>query len=203
MDQGKRGYAVMSFVFLLLYGGTYGLLLLLFGGPVSFSPKEVLGLVFLLLPAVAALFLMLRRHKAAAVLMTLALVWTLIGQVPEIPRYLEPNGYLATYNEAIGYTEYIPRGYVVLPILNILAAACFSAALYLRGRPALILALLSALAEQAYMVLNMAATAYVTGHPTPFFVFFPFNYAMGALFAGLYLYSLRRKSQSKKDPGDL
>ena len=74
MDQGKRGYAVMSFVFLLLYGGTYGLLLLLFGGPASFSPKEVLGLAFLLLPAVAALFLMLRRHKAAAVLMTLALV---------------------------------------------------------------------------------------------------------------------------------
>lgn len=85
---------------------------------------------------------------------------------------------------------------MVLPILSILAAAFFAAALYFRGWPAMVLAVLAAGLELAYMVLQIMSTAYVTGHPTPLNVMFPFNYAMGALFAGLWLFTLRKKRSS-------
>ena len=190
MENEKHGYAVAAFVFLLLYGGIFSLLVLLFGGYDSFGMGEVLALGYLLLPAVSGLFLMLRKPRIAAVLMTLVLVLTLVQEIPEILRYLEPNGYLATFDEATGYTEYIPRQFAVLPILSILAALSFAGALYLRGWPAMVLAVLAAVAELAYMVLQIMSMAYVTGHPTPLNVMFSFNYAMGAIFAGLYLFSL-------------
>ena len=95
-------------------------------------------------------------------------------------------GYLATYDEYSGYAEYIPRGFVAVPILSILAALLFAAALYLRGKAALVVALLSALAELAYLNLRFAAMAYVTGHPGPD-ALFPLQLALAALFTGLYL----------------
>ena len=190
MDREIRGFAAASLAFLLLSGGVLSLLVLLFGWYESFGLSEALSLSNLLLPAVAGLLLVLRRPRLAALVMTLVLVITLVLELPEIPRFLAPEGYLAAYDEAANHTEYIPREYVVLPILDILVALFFAAALYFRGWPALILAVLAAAAELAYMVLNLASLAYVTGHPTPFHLSIPLNYALGALFAGLYLHSL-------------
>ena len=45
------------------------------------------------------------------------------------------------------------------------------------------------------MVAQIASIAYITGHPTGFNVFFPLNFALGALFAGLYLFSLRKRER--------
>ena len=45
------------------------------------------------------------------------------------------------------------------------------------------------------MVEQIASIAYITGHPTGFNVFFPLNFALGALFAGLYLFSLRKRER--------
>ncbi len=70
----------------------------------------------------------------------------------------------------------------------------FAAALYLRGWPALTLALLSAAAELAYMNRSLAAMDYVTGHPGPN-ALFPIGLALGALFAGLYLRSLGSRAE--------
>lgn len=199
MNRENRGFAAASFVFLLLSGGVLSLLSLLFGWYDGFGLREALSLGNLLLPAVAGLLLVLRRPKPAALVMTLVLLIVLVLELPEIPRYLGPEGYLATYDEAANYTEYIPREYVTLPILDILVALVFAAAMYLRGRSALILAVLAAGAELAYMVLNIASLAYVTGHPTPFHLIIPLNYALGALFAGLYLRSLGKQTGEIKE----
>lgn len=85
MENEKHGYAVAAFVFLLLYGGVFSLLVLLFGWYDSFSLNELLTLGYLLLPAVAGLFLVLRKPKVAAALLTLTLIGTLVMELPEIP----------------------------------------------------------------------------------------------------------------------
>lgn len=192
-NKGTYALAVPAGIFLLLYGLISVICMLgFFATPVL---ETFLDWTRYLLPGLAGLFLILRKPRAAAILMALAAAAVLLRELPEIPRYLEPNGYLANPWVKIEYAEYIPRKYVILPILSILAALCFAAALFLRGWPSLLLSLCAAAAELAYMVEQIASIAYVTGHPTGFNVFFPLNFALGALFAGLYLFSLRKRER--------
>ena len=190
-DLGNGGHAVLAGIFLLLYGLPYMLLGLLWYR--LFFLEAPLQMCSFLLPALAGLFLLLRKPRIAVILMTLAAVIVLAGELPEIPRYLEPEGYLATYDESIGYTEYIPRQFVAVPILHILTFLLFAAALYLRGKPAEILSFCAAAAALLYMNQQLASTAYVTGHPTPLNLL-PFFYAVGAIFAGLWRRSLKKTS---------
>ena len=198
-NREARVYAVLAGVFLLLYGLISAFLMR--GFFAALTLESFLTWMRYLLPGLAGLFLILRKPKVAAILMALAAVAVLLQELPEIPRYLEPNGYLANPNEEIEFAEYIPVKYVILPILSILTALCFAAALFLRGWPSLLLSLCAAAAELVYMVEQIASVAYVTGHPTPFNIFFPFNYAMGAIFAGLYMKTLTKWPFAKSATG--
>lgn len=198
MKNEKNGYAILSGVFLLLPFVLLLMFFVLYRNLLAEASFLLYAAARVILPALAGIFLILRRPRAAAVVMTLVAVLVLLLELPEFPRYLEPNGYLATYDEASGYTEYIPRQFVVLPILSILAALCFAAALYLRGRPAMLLAVLAAAVELVYMNRQLASVSYVTGHPGPN-ALFPFDYAIAAFFAGLYLRSLKKQDPHKED----
>lgn len=199
MRYEKKGYAIVSGIFLLLplalvlrYFYMFRVLLSDPGSLLFFA-----GSVFL--PGLVGVFLLLRKPGLAAAAMSLVAVAVLLMELPQIPRYLEPNGYLATYDEASGYTEYIPRQFVVVPTLDILGALLFAAALWLRGKAALILALLSALAELAYLICMFASSGYVTGHLGPN-ALFPLQLALAAVFAGLWL--LSRKEPPAADKPD-
>ncbi len=201
MPDEKHGFAVAAGIFLLL---PLALILRFFDlfRSLLTDPDFLLYLALkVFLPGLAGIFLILRKPKLAALAMTLVALGVLLTELPEIPRYLEPNGYLVTYDEYSGYTEYAPRAFIVVPILSILAALLFAAALYLRGIPALVLAVLSALAELAYVNRWFAGMAYVTGHPGPN-ALIPFQLALAALFAGLYLNSLKKAPAGEAEDKD-
>lgn len=198
MGQEKRGFAVAAGLLLLLPLVLFLQFFLMFRGMLAELSFLLYAAERILLPGLAGFFLLLRKPRAAAIVMTLAALCVLLTEVPEIPRCLGPEGYLATYDEAASYTEYIPRAFVVVPILDVLGAVFFAAALYLRGRPALALALLSAAAELGYMNRSLAAMNYVAGHPGPN-ALFPIGLALGALFAGLYLRSLGKQTAEAKE----
>lgn len=198
MSYEKKGFAVAAGIFLLL---PLALVLLYFSFFRYFlTDPDFLPFfaVSVFLPGLAGVFLLLRKPGLAAAAMTLVAVALLLLELPEIPRYLEPNGYLATYDEASGYTEYIPRQFVIVPILDILGALLFAAALWLRGKAALVLALLSALAELAYLICMFARSSYVTGHLGPN-ALFPLQLALAAVFAGIWLLS-RKKAPAEEKP---
>lgn len=198
MPGEKSGFAVAAGIFLLLPLALVLLYFSLFRSLLTDPDTLLYFAMHAFLPGLAGIFLILRKPKLAALVMTLAALGVLLTELPEVPRFLAPMGYLATYDEYSGYAEYIPRGFVAVPILSILAALLFAAALYLRGKAALVVALLSALAELAYLNLRFAAMAYVTGHPGPD-ALFPLQLALAALFTGLYLNSLKKAPAGKTE----
>ena len=110
-NKGTYALAVPAGIFLLLYGLISVICMLgFFATPVL---ETFLDWTRYLLPALAGLFLILRKPRAAAILMVLAAAAVLLRELPEIPRYLEPNGYLANPWVKIEYAEYIPRKYVI------------------------------------------------------------------------------------------
>lgn len=198
MDRENRGFAAAAGLLLLLPFVLFLQFFLMFRGLLAELSFLLYAAERIFLPGLAGFFLLLRKPRAAAIVMTLAALCVLVLEIPEIPRYLGPNGYPAAFDEQSGYAEWIPRAFVVVPILDILGAVFFAAALYLRGRSALALALLSAAAELGYMNRSLAAMNYVTGHPGPN-ALFPIGLALGALFAGLYLRSLGKQTAEVKE----
>ena len=193
MKNEKRGFAVASGVALLLYGALLGAAALIFSFLGPFSLGSALAVSYYLLPAIAGIFLIRQECKPAAILMTLTAVAILLLEIPEIPQYLAPEGFLVDTNAATGVSEYLPRSFVALPILQILAVAFFAVGLWLRGWGALVLTALAAGAELASMGLRLASFRYVSGEPTAVDLVFPAFFALGAILAGLYLFSLREK----------
>ncbi len=192
MKEENKTAAIWAGVFLILYMLPFALFL-----PMNLRDRPLDGGVWLMLgqvliPVVSGLFLILRKPVFSAILMTVLAIVTMISAVPQLREFLETGQYCATYDETIGYAEYLPMRFIVLPVLSIATSFLFAAMLYTRGWISLLLAILIAAAEIAYAVFELQSMGYVTGHPTPFNLMLPFNYIASALCTGLYLLSLGR-----------
>lgn len=190
MRKEIKGFAVTAGIFLILYALPY-----LFFGPLGFfsgvkqvTLEDFSILIYSLLFPLAGLFLILRKPKIAAVLVVLASAAVAASVFSTIPNLLRE-----VYVEHGDHETFVPRFYVLVPILEFTVPLLLAVALFLRGRGALILALLAAAAEVAYTVLTFNMMSYITGHPSPFNIIMPFNFIMTAIFAGFYLLSLGRK----------
>lgn len=187
-----KGLAITAGVFLILYALPY-----LFFGPMrsivsgfeQITAENLSTLIYSLAFPLAGLFLILRKPKIAAVFVVLAAASAAVWNFPTIPDF-SGEGYILREGE---YETLIPRFYVLVPILEFAVPLFLAAALFLRGRAALALALLAAAAEVTDMVLTFGLTAYFPGHPTPLNVVLPFNFIHGAVFAGIFLLCLGRK----------
>ena len=196
MKTANKAWTALAGVFLILYSLP---LALIFGGNTiriisdgGWEMREFLSALFYLLFPVSGLFLILQKPKAAAVLMTVAALLAMISYLPTIPDYLRE-----TIVEHGDHPTYIPRLYVLLPIVSCLVPTLFALALHLRGRVALILALLAAVAEGAETVLIFGQAGYTMGHPTPLNVLMPFNFILAAIFAGIYRMSCGSLKESE------
>jgi len=192
MKNKSNKYAVLAGVFLLLYSlpnlliHTEGLLS---GYPLEISELPQLGYIVTL--PLAALFLILRKPRYVAVCMTISAVLAMLIYLPDIPRYLhDVPDYLSPD---------IPPLYALLPVLYALEMILFALALYLRGKGALLVALLVAVTDLAAAKLQFAAFAYVTGHPSPLNLLLPFNFILAAIFTGLYLLSPEKHASPRGD----
>ena len=130
---------------------------------------------------VAAVFLFRREPKKAAIALIVTTVAVIVLAFPTLIQLF--NGQL---EDGYDYYVSVPRGYIALPVLMILAPALLSVALFLHGPAAMILAFLSAAAQFIGTKLMFSISRYQTGHPT-LFTLLPVLFGISAVFAGIYL----------------
>ena len=141
---------------------------------------------FSLCVLLAGVFLIVGQPKRAAVSMTLACLFLLLSS-------LFAN---AASSSLVDEHDTVPKGIALATTILLLAPyPLFAAALWLRGRTACTLSLLSALAQAAGLVMTFISMGYVTGHPSPVNLL-PIFWVIGAIAAGRYLSSLQNPESS-------
>lgn len=145
----------------------------------------ILGEAFLM--PLAALFLILRRPKIAAGLMTVVSLAILISVIPELPEYLQAENGMISVEEFGGHIVQMPAFLGLMPLLFILAELLLTVILYFRGPAALVISLLASGSMIASTVLQLQMSFYLTGHPTPLTFIIPLNFVIAAICAGCWL----------------
>ena len=191
MKSENKTAAILAGIFLLLYALPY-----FFSALGEFSSGNLwedgnwLLLGDLVLLPLAGLFLILRKPKIAAVLMTATVLAALIRSLPALPEYLKAENGLIAVEEFGDHIVHMPAYLGLTPLLLLLAELLLAVTLYTRGPAALILSVLASVSMLASTVLQFQMMFYMTGHPSPLSLIIPFNFVIAAIGAGVYLLSL-------------
>ena len=188
MKEENKAAAVLSGVFLVLYALPYFFSMLpdLSSGEL-WESRNWLILGEAVLTPLAGLFLILRRPKIAAILMTAAVLAALIRTLPALPEYLKAEDSMISAEEFGNHIVHMPAYLGLMPLLLVLAELLLAITLYVRGPVALIIALLASVSMVASTVLQLQMFYYITGHPTPFIFIIPLNFVIAAIGAGCWL----------------
>ncbi len=198
MNEKRRGLAVLAGIFLIFYALPY--LLLLSRVSVGDLRQDgnwlVLGKSILMLPA--GVLLAAHRPKLAAPLMTAAVLASVLSALPEISIYLNAEDGMIAVEEFENHVVRMPAYLGLTFLLAPLAELFFAVALFLRGRAALIAAILAAGSMFVSTRLELRMCRYLTGHPSPLTLLLPACFILASLLAGLCLF--REKPPEK--PGE-
>ena len=134
-------------------------------------------------------FLIVGKPMISAITMSIAVIFVIGIYYPQFITYL---------NDTEPYEDFytaIPKFFALQPVLSVLTAALFAAVLWLKGKPSLIVAILSAVCGISALVLRFELFGYITGHPTVFNIF-PANVIVSVIFAGIYRFSENKTEQT-------
>ena len=190
MKEENKTAAVLAGVFLLLYALPYFFSALdtLSSGSLWKNGNWLL-LGNLVLQPLAGLFLILRKPKIAAILMTATVLAALIRSLPSLPEYLKAENGMIAVEEFENHIVHMPAYLGLTPLLLLLAELLFAVTLYTRGPAALILSVLASVSMLALTALELQMMFYMTGHPSPLSLIIPLNFVIAAVSAGIYLLS--------------
>ena len=198
-DDSNGALAIAAGVFLILYDALYLFAAVRMIGSWDFDgiSDVVLCLIAFLLLA-AAVLLFLRKAKIAALMISVVTIVAAINNLPLAAEIL--SGTITVEHSLLiePVTESISRWIAAYPVGEILSWLLFSLALFLRGNPALILAVASAVASAVSCVASFFLMAYYPGHPSPFSLWQGL-FIFAALLAGLWLYSLGRAARKSRE----
>ena len=188
MKEENKTAAVLAGVFLLFYALPYFFSALdaLSSGSLWEDGNWLLLGNLIPLP-LAGLFLILRKPKIAAILMTATVLAALIRSLPVLPEYLKAENGMIAVEEFGNHIVHMPAYLGLMPLLLVLAELLLAITLYVRGPVALIIALLASVSMVASTVLQLQMFYYITGHPTPFIFIIPLNFVIAAIGAGCWL----------------
>ena len=190
MKEENKTAAVLAGVFLLFYALPY-----FFSALDALSSGSLLAdgnwlhLGNLILLPLAGLFLILRKPKIAAALMTATVLAALIRSLPALPEYLKAENGMIAVEEFGNHIVHMPAYLGLTPLLLLLAELLLTVTLYTRGPAALILSVLASLSMLALTALEFQMMFYMTGHPSPLSLIIPLNFVIAAISAGVYLLS--------------
>lgn len=190
MKEENKTAAVLAGVFLLLYALPYFFSALdtLSSGSLWEDGNWLLLGNLVLLP-LAGLFLILRKPRIAAILMTATVLAALIRSLPSLPEYLKAENGMIAVEEFENHIVHMPAYLGLTPLVLLLAEMLFAVTLYTRGPAALILSVLASLSMLALTALEFQMMFYMTGHPSPLSLIIPLNFVIAAISAGVYLLS--------------
>ena len=190
MKEENKTAAVLAGVFLLFYALPYFFSALdaLSSGSLWEDGNWLLLGNLIPLP-LAGLFLILRKPKIAAILMTATVLAALIRSLPVLPEYLKAENGMIAVEEFGNHIVHMPAYLGLTPLLLLLAELLLAATLYTRGPAALILSVLASVSMLAMTALEFQMMFYMTGHPSPLSLIIPLNFVIAAVSAGIYLLS--------------
>ena len=191
MKAENKAAAYAAGVFLILYTLPYsfGTLLDLSSGKLR-EGLNFLSLAEALLVPLVGLFLILRKPKIAAILMTASVLAVFISILPQLPEYFKVEGGMISVEISGDYIVHMPAFLGLTPLLMLLSVLLFAVMLFFRGPALLVLAILAVLFMVASTLFQFQMLYYLPGHPTLIHFSNPFNFVMAAIFASRWLLSV-------------
>ena len=187
--------SILSGAFLIVYAFPYlmgGGEMLLRGGENDYFVESLLMLIGSSAMMVTGALMFYGNKKYAAVAMTVSAPFYIAVFFLGYPWTLD-------YEAAFGTLHSPAPWYCVLyPVLVSLAVVLHAAALYFRGRKALIFAIASAAAEIAGTVFHFKLMDHMVGHPSGFALLIPAAFVIAALFTGVFSCIGNRGSPAEK-----
>ena len=175
----NKVFAIMSGAFLLLFSLPVIAFEIIYLHTYSLDNQEFCLFILAIFLFASGLLLIFKKPVLSAVFMSLSAVAAVGYYLPEF------NEYIGGSITQLGSKTAIPKYFAVSPFCYTVAIVLFALVLWLKGKTAFVLSVLSAFCQVIALILELKLFSYMVGHPTLFNIL-PVTLAFSVILSGIY-----------------